>query len=108
MNNMKDERLITEELLKSIGFEDTTFEWEKDYWNKALGIDNYCTLTYLTDNEDGSNFIKLDFKKGIVNWNANWGLHIDNNAYESIGSADISYVWQFNMLMEIFGSKFRL
>lgn len=105
---MKDERLITEEILKSIGFEDVTFEWEKEYWNKALGIDNYCTLRYWTYNEDGSNYVKLDFQKGIVNCDANWGLHIDNNACESIGSADISYVWQFNMMMEILGSKFRI
>jgi len=105
---MKDERLITEDLLKSIGFEDVTFEWEREYWNKILGIDNYCTLRYCTYNEDGSNCVKLDFQNGIVNNDANWGLHIDNNACESIGSADISYVWQFNMMMEILGSKFRI
>ena len=105
---MKDERLITEELLKSIGFKDDTDDWEKDHWNNVLGIDNYCTLTYWTNKEDGKNYIKLDFQKGIVNCDANWGLHIDNNTCESIGSADISYVWQFNMMMEILGSNFRI
>ena len=27
---------------------------------------------------------------------------------ESIGSADIDNIWEFNTLMEVFGSKFRL
>ena len=105
---MKDERLITEELLSLIGFEDTAYDYEREYWNRLLGIDNYCSLKYSTNKEDENSFIVLDFRKGITNCDANWNLHIDNNVYETIGSADISYVWQFNMLMEIFGSKFRL
>lgn len=105
---MKDERLITEELLKSIGFEDATLDKEKEFWNNQ-GIKDFSTWYKDTSDIDGDNYIIIDINKGVVNKvDAIWGVHIDNKICETIGSADISYVWQFNMMMEILGSKFRI
>ena len=44
----------------------------------------------------------------VTNNGTNWNMHLDNEDCETIGSADIDYVWQFNKMMEIFDSKFRL
>lgn len=63
---------------------------------------------YTTDEDGDKNFIKLDITEGMTNNGAQWNLHIDNDVCETIGSADIDNVWQFNTLMEIFGSRFRL
>ena len=43
-----------------------------------------------------------------TNNGANWYMHIDNCDCETIGSADIDYIEQFNKMMEIFESNYEL
>lgn len=78
--------------------------WMKIEYNPYPTYFRKCT----TDKDGDQNFIKLDITEGMTNNGAQWHMHIDNNRCETIGSADIDNVWQFNTLMEIFGSKFRL
>lgn len=98
---------IDEDILEVNKFENKTTSIEKDYW-ETQGIKDFSSWRRDTHDVDGKQYIIIDFNKGLTNNNAAWGVHIDNNIYESIGSIDLSNVWQFNMFMEILGSKFRL
>ena len=100
---------ITEELLIKAGFEYLEHESNigKEFEKETYGIEDYKIFRKWTEDEHP---IKLDIDNG---WNNRfgtdgWYLHIDNDACETIGSADISNVWEFNTLMQVFGSKFRL
>lgn len=105
---MKKEK-ITVDILKAAGFEDITTPEMKYAHKKMFYIDDYSSWRYVTDKEDDyNNYLMIDVQKGPTNNGAVWNVHLDNNLAESVGQADIDYVWQFNMLMEIFGSKFRI
>ena len=99
---------ITIDLLKSLGFEEITMPTMKEYYKKEFHQDDYIELRKWTDGSDFSNVLKLDIDNGPNNRGSLWHLHIDNADCCSIGSADISYDWEFNKLMEIFESNFRL
>lgn len=101
------ETLITEELLIDNGFEylEKESNLTKDYQNQLYEKDNYKVFRKWTND---SFPLKLDIDNGVNNRGTEWYLHIDNDHCESIGSADIDNVWEFNTLMEVFGSKFRL
>ena len=98
---------ISEDILKEAGFEENTNEIEKTFW-ESQGIKDYSSWRRDTHDVDGDQYIIIDFRKGVTNNCASWGMHLDNNICESIGSADISNVWQFNTIMNVFGSKFRI
>lgn len=102
------EILITVDILEKAGFSRTDTSWEKEHFEKEYYVKDYSSWMYWTTSYDGKNAIKLDLQKGITNNGAEWNVHIDNNVCNSIGSADISTVEQFNLLMEVFKSKFRL
>lgn len=101
------ETLITEELLIDNGFEylERESNLTKDYQNQLYEKDNYKVFRKWTND---SSPLKLDIDNGVNNRGTEWYLHIDNDHCESIGSADIDNIWEFNTLMEVFGSKFRL
>lgn len=101
------ETIITEDILINAGFEylERESNLTQDYQNQLYGKDNYKVFRKCTD--DGSK-LKLDIDNGVNNRGTEWHLHIDNDHCETIGSADINTVYEFNLLMEIFGSKFRL
>lgn len=103
---MKD-NVITEEILLNAGFE--YLEHETDlmagYQKEAFGINNYKVFRIWTNDYHP---IKLDIDNGWNNRGTLWHLHIDNDSCETIGSADIDTIEQFNKLMEVFDSKFRL
>ena len=101
------DNIITEEILLNAGFEYLEHETNlfAEYQKEAFGIDNYKAFRIWTNDETP---IKLDIDNGWNNRGTSWHLHIDNDECETIGLADISYVWQFNKLMEVFDSKFRL
>lgn len=101
------ETLITEELLIDNGFEylEKESNLTQDYQNELYGKNNYKVFRKWT-NDDSP--LKLDIDNRVNNRGTDWYLHIDNDYCESIGSADIDNVWEFNTLMEVFGSKFRL
>ena len=99
--------IITEEILLNVGFEHLERESNltQDYQNQLYGKDNYKVFRKWT-NDDSK--LKLDIDNGVNNRGSEWHLHIDNDHCETIGSADINTVYEFNLLMEVFGSKFRL
>lgn len=99
--------LITEEILKNSGFEylERESNLTQDYQNQLYDKDNYKVFRMWT-NDDSK--LKLDIDNGVNNRGSEWHLHIDNDHCETIGSADINTVYEFNLLMEVFGSKFRL
>ncbi len=101
------ETQITEELLIDNGFEylEKESSLTQDYQNELYGKDNYKVFRKWTND---SSPLKLDIDNRVNNRGTEWYLHIDNDHCESIGSADIDNIWEFNMLMEVFGSKFRL
>ena len=102
MNN-----IITEQILIDNGFEFLEHETELllKYQKDTYGIDHYVMYRLWTDDEHP---IKLDIDNGWNNRGTKWSLHIDNDVCETIGYADIDTLEQFNKLMEIFDSKFRL
>jgi hypothetical protein len=92
--------------------EDAGFKFRKDeskligkYQKEEYGINDYVMYQLWTNDK---NPIKLDIDNGWNNRGTKWSLHIDNDACETIGYANINNVWEFNTLMEVFGSKFRL
>ena len=99
--------IITEELLIDNGFEylERESNLTQDYQNQLYGKDNYKVFRKWTND---SSPLKLDIDNGVNNRGTEWYLHIDNDHCESIGSADINNVWEFNILMEVFESNFRL
>lgn len=102
-------RKITVEILKDNGFEEITTPEMKQYHKDTYNQNNYSEWRlWTTDNINDYNCLKLDIDNGPNNRGTNWHLHIDNNVCCTIGSADINNVWEFNTLMEVFGSKFRL
>lgn len=100
---------ITEEILLNAGFKylekESELIQEANKLNPELGRNDYKSYRIWTNE---NNPIKLDIDNDYNNRGTNWHLHIDNDACETIGSADINTVWEFNTLMEVFGSKFRL
>jgi len=101
------ETIITEEILLNAGFEylERESNLTQDYQNQLYGKDNYKAFRKWTDDDSK---LKLDIDNGVNNRGTEWHLHIDNDHCETIGSADINTVYEFNLLMEVFGSKFRL
>ena len=83
---------ITNDILSNNGFEylDKQSELLRKYQKEQYGIENYSVFRLCT-NDDYP--LKLD---------------IDNDHCNTIGSADIDTVHEFNLLMEVFDSKFRL
>lgn len=101
------ETQITEEILIDAGFEylEKESSLTQDYQNELYGKNNYKVFRKWTND---SSPLKLDIDNRVNNRGTEWYLHIDNDHCESIGSADIDNIWEFNTLMEVFGSKFRL
>lgn len=104
-NKEDKETIITKEILLESGFKDITKDDMKKAWEEYLKIDEYCGFMYITNDKDP---IKIDIANGPTNNGSLWHVHLDNADCESIGSADISTIWQFNTLLSIFNSKFRL
>jgi hypothetical protein len=103
MNN----NIITVEMLENAGFKYLEHETELllKYQKDTYGIDHYVMYRLWTEDEQP---IKLDVDNGWTNSGRKWSVHIDNDVCETIGYADIDTIAQFNKLMEIFDSKFRL
>ena len=99
--------IITEQILIDNGFEFLEHETEllSKYQKDTYGINHYVMYRIWTKDEHP---IKLDIDNGWNNRGTKWSLHIDNDVCETIGYVDIDTIEQFNKLMEIFDSKFRL
>lgn len=108
-SEMDKHRDITEEILIEAGFE--YLEGESNLIREAhkldpnLYLENYKAFRKWTTDKFP---IKLDIDNGLNNRGTKWHLHIDNELCNTIGSADIDNVWEFNTLMQVFKSKFRL
>lgn len=102
-----DNILITEEILKNNGFEYLEHESNlmKGLEESLYDVKNYKIFRKWTEDEHP---IKLDINNGWNNRGTKWSIHIDNEDCETIGCADIDTLDQFNKLMEIFNSEFRL
>lgn len=101
--NTTDKRDIDVSDLVIAGFKDITKSYEKEFW-EGNGVKNYSEWQLWTP--DGKALIVMSY--GITNNNALWGLHVDNEVCDSIGSADISTVYQFNLIMEALNLEYRL
>lgn len=101
---------ITKEILFNAGFLDLTKDYEKEYHKEHEGIEDYISLRRWTDDVDNNpdKYLKLDINNGLSNSGRVWYIHVDNCDCCSIGSAEIDTIEQFNKLMEIFDSNFRL
>lgn len=110
MSEMDKNRYITDDILKKAGFEflenESNLGREAHKQNFELCSEDYSVYRKWT--KDKPFPIKLDIDNGPNNRGTKWHLHIDNSDCETIGCADISTVWEFNTLMQVFKSKFRL
>ena len=107
-SEMDKNRYITKEILEKAGFEYLKNESEMlkiSAYLKDYGIEDYKIFRKWTEDKHP---IKLDINNGWNNRGTKWHLHIDNSDCETIGCADINTVWEFNTLMQVFKSKFRL
>ena len=104
------EQIISKDILLTAGFKDITYDYEKQFHKEHDGLDDYITLRRWTDDVDKNSgkVLKLDIDNGLTNSGRAWHLHIDNYDCCSIGSADLNSIEQFNKLMEVFDSNFRL
>jgi len=111
-SEMDKMRNITPEILLEAGFEyledESKLGIEANKMSPEVCSPNYKVFRKWTEDKNPSKVIKLDIDNGYNNRGTGWHLHIDNNACETIGCADIDTVWEFNTLMQIFKSKFRL
>ena len=109
---MDKHRNITEDILIDAGFEYLEIESncgrDINSTDPELFSPTYAIFRKWTNDKDSSNVLKLDIDNRYNNRGTGWHLHIDNDACETIGSADIDTVWEFNTLMQVFKSKFRL
>jgi hypothetical protein len=92
------DNLITDNILLKNGFERNEIPVHKNIWS----IENYRSYTLWLDD------LKIDMMWKFTNNNADWHMHIDNDRCETIGSADINDVEQFNLMMKVFKSNFKL
>jgi len=110
ISEMDKHRNITDNILKAAGFEylenESNLGKEANKLNSEIGSPNYKVFRKWTNDKPFS--IKLDIDNGLNNRGTSWHLHIDNSNCETIGCADINTVWEFNTLMQVFKSKFRL
>lgn len=98
--------LITEDILLKNGFERLNLkDDEVKVHNNIWGIEDYRAYVLWTNDEQS---IKIDMRWKCTNNGANWYMHIDNCDCETIGSADIDYIEQFNLMMKVFNSNFNL
>lgn len=104
---MLNKLLITEDILVDNSFKFLEHETEllSKYQKDNYGIDHYVMYRLWTNDKSP---LKLDIDNGYNNRGTKWHLHIDNEDCCSIGSADINTIEQFNKLMEVFDSEFRL
>ena len=100
---------ITSEMLVENGFELLNDQTKLlgEVQKNNYGITNFKIFRKWISTKKSSQ-IQLTIDNGWTNRGTKWHLHIDNDVCETIGAADIDTVWEFNTLMEIFGSKFRL
>jgi hypothetical protein len=110
ISEMDKNRYITDDILKEAGFEflenESNLGREANKLNFEVCSADYKVFRKWTDDKPFP--IKLDIDNGPNNRGTSWHLHIDNNSCETIGCADISTIWEFNTLMQVFKSKFRL
>ena len=102
-------KIITEDILINSGFEYLEKESElvrdAHKLNSELGKEDYKIYRIWTNDNIP---LKLDIDNGYNNRGTIWHLHIDNDVCDTIGTADINTIWEFNTLMEVFDSDFRL
>ena len=102
-------RYITDDILKEAGFEylenESNLGKEVNKLSPEVCPPDYKVFRKWTNDESP---LKLDIDNGYNNRGTKWHLHIDNSDCSSIGSADIDNVWEFNTLMQVFNSKFKL
>ena len=97
--------LITEDILLKNGFTPFLNLENKILYEEIWELDELKMYKISTNEE---NFININMLYKCTNNGAEWHMHLDNDNCESIGSADISYIDQFNKMMEIFDSSFRI
>ena len=104
------EDIISKDILEAAGFKNNTSISEAEYFKVNDGLDDYAIYTRWTNDVDKnpSKVLKLDIDNGLTNSGRIWHLHVDNNDCCTIGSADINTIEQFNLVMKIFDSNFRL
>ena len=107
--SLKDRnRNITEVILMDNGFSrrDDNIELQRHYENQ-YGVKDYSSWYIWTGNfDDEYKQIKIDFEKGLTNNGSLWYIHLDGNDCTTIGTAQISTVFEFNLLMQVYKSKF--
>ena len=105
---MMENKEITEQLLLDTGFEylekESKLMIEAYKLDSLIGKEDYKVFRKWIDDYK----LKIDIDNGWTNNDGKWHVHVDNDYCETIGCADLTYTWQFNKLMEIFESNFRL
>ena len=92
---------ITKKLLESNGFKDVSTDKQKEFWK--LPDEEYFCMKF-----DYKDKIHITFDNACCNTAEIWDVHIDNCDFDSIANIELSTTGQFNKLMEIIKSDFRL
>lgn len=106
--------ILTKEILSDAGFTEKNAKSISALLEAArqYGYDDACILEYDINPKNDDNtaqHYRITANYKLFNNSDNlWTVHIDNDHFESIANIELTYIWQFNMLMEICDIDFRL
>lgn len=92
---------IKKELLEECGFTDVATDAEKNFWKQP--DEEYIRMMFNYKDK-----IHITFANVCCNSDECWNVHIDNCDFDSIANIELTTTDQFNKLMEIIKSDFRL
>ena len=109
----KSNEILTKEILSDAGFTEKNAKSISGLLEAArqYGYDDACVLEYdiNSKNDNTAQHYRITANYKLFNNSDNlWTVHIDNDHFESIANIELTYIWQFNMLMEICNIDFRL
>lgn len=108
--------ILTKEILSDAGFTEKNAKSISALLEAArqYGYDDACVLEYDIGPKNDDDYytapryrITANYKL-FNNTDNLWTVHIDNSHFESMANIELTYIWQFNMLMEICNIDFRL
>lgn len=105
--------ILTKEILVNAGFTENNNESLLEA-ARQYGYNDTCILQYdigPINNDDyyTAPHYRITANYKLFNNSDNlWTVHIDNDHFESMANIELTYIWQFNMLMEICNIDFKL
>lgn len=92
-------------IIEAAGFERCDTEIDREAYHD-IGIEDYQSWKITKESLTGYGTLHITISNCTNNSNAKFGVHIDNADFCTVGSAEIDTIWQFNLLMNMYGINF--